>query len=352
MNDIIEQYYNSSNYASVNKIYKLMKDDNHDVKPKDIKNFIENKTEVQLLKQNKNSKMKLGHITSMKPHAIWNMDIFFLQKYHKQNQGYKYILCCIDIFTRYVFCEPMISKENEEVIKAFKLIIKKQKPYVIVTDNDSTFLSSEFQRVLDENKIALDPVPVHDHHSLGVIDRFARTLKTILHKRFIKYNSLNWIDHLDSIIKNYNNSPHSGIDNIKPSQATEKHNAAIIYELNVEKAKVKTTYKPTIFEIGDYVRVKINDKFSKKSEGTYQDEINRITNIDGKMITLDNNKKVKYDMILKVNQPNENELPRTKNIIKKAKKAYQTELLHKRIDIQPENIIQGPRIRRANPRYN
>ena len=42
----------------------------------------------------------------------------------------------------------MISKENEEVIKAFKEIIKKQKPYVIVTDNDSTFLSSEeFQQV-------------------------------------------------------------------------------------------------------------------------------------------------------------------------------------------------------------
>ena len=70
------------------------------------------------------------------------------------------------------------------------------------------------------------------------------------------------------------------------------------------------------------------------------------------MITLDNDKKVKYDMILKVNQPDGNEPPRTKNIIKKAKKAYQTELLHKRIDIQPENIIQGPRVRRANPRYN
>ena len=57
-------------------------------------------------------------------------------------------------------------------------------------------------------------------------------------------------------------------------------------------------------------------------------------------------------MILKVNQPDVNEQPRNKNIIQKAKKAYQTELLHKRIDIQHENIIEGPRVRRANPRYN
>ena len=56
-------------------------------------------------------------------------------------------------------------------------------------------------------------------------------------------------------------------------------------------------------------------------------------------------------MIIKVSRPPENE-NRTKNIIHKAKKAYQTELLHKRIDIQPENIVEGKRVRKANSKYN
>ena len=351
MEDIIEQYYNSSNFASVDKLYKLLKDNDHNIKKSEIKKYIDSKTETQLLKESKQSKLKLGHITSFKPFSIFQMDIFYLQKYHKYNHGYKYILCCIDVFTRFVFCEPMKSKDNEEVIKAFLKIISKEKPYVITTDSDSTFLSKEFQKVLDLNEIALKPVPLHDHHSLGIIDRFARTIKTILHKRFIQKSSLNWVDHLESIIKNYNNSPHSGINDIKPSQATEKHNAYIIHELNVEKAKAKTTYKPTIFNIGDYVRIKEDGIFQKKSEGKYKDETYQIANINGKIITLNNDKKVKYDMIIKVSKPPENE-NRTKNIIKKAKKAYQTELLHKRIDIQPENIIETKRVRKPNTRYN
>ena len=32
MNDIIEQYYENYNYPSVDKLYKLLKDDKHDVK--------------------------------------------------------------------------------------------------------------------------------------------------------------------------------------------------------------------------------------------------------------------------------------------------------------------------------
>ena len=32
MNDIIEQYYENFNYPGVDKLYKLLKDDKHDVK--------------------------------------------------------------------------------------------------------------------------------------------------------------------------------------------------------------------------------------------------------------------------------------------------------------------------------
>ena len=83
---------------------------------------------------------------------------------------------------------------------------------------------------MDENKIALDPVPVHDHHSLGIIDRFARTLKTILHKRFVKFETTNWVDVLPKVVNQYNNSPHSGIDNIKPNEADKPENIYRIIE--------------------------------------------------------------------------------------------------------------------------
>ena len=351
MNDIIEEVWEKYNYPSVDKLYKLLKDEKYDIKRSDITNYLNSKVEVQLLKETKDSKKKLGHITSFKPNSVWNMDIFYLQKYYKSNHGYKYILCCIDIFTRFVYCEPMKTKEIDEVINAFYIIIRKTKPYVIVSDSDSTFLSNEFQKMLNKNEIALNPVPLHDHHSLGIIDRFARTIKTILHKRFIKYNDKNWVDYLPKIIQNYNNSPHSSLDNIKPNEAQEPENASVIYDINIEKSKRKTTYKPTTFNVDDYVRIKITDKFAKKSEGKYQDEVYQIKSITGKIITLDNDVKVKYDLIQKVSKPIENAQPKIKNFIKKAKKEYQTELLHKKIEIKPENILDTKRIRKPNLKY-
>ena len=42
----------------------------------------------------------MGHILSNSPNEKWQLDIFYLIKYHKQNHGYKYILACRDIFTR------------------------------------------------------------------------------------------------------------------------------------------------------------------------------------------------------------------------------------------------------------
>ena len=43
MNDIIEQYYENFNYPSIDKLYQLMKDDNHQIKKKDIKEYIDKK---------------------------------------------------------------------------------------------------------------------------------------------------------------------------------------------------------------------------------------------------------------------------------------------------------------------
>lgn len=353
MNDIIEEYYEKYNFPSVDKLYQIIKKDNNKIKKNDIENYINKKEEFQILKQPKTNKKKIGHIVSFIPNSIWQMDIFFMMKFYKQNNGYKYILTCIDVFTRKAYCEPIKDKSNESILSAFKLILKKAdaQPYVITCDNDSTFLSKEFNGYCDKNKIAINPVTLNDHHALGIIDKFAKTLKIILSKIFIKYDNTNWINHLEKVINNYNNTPHYSLENIKPNEATEPQNAAIIYQINLEKKKemIESMFKNP-FKINDKVRLLNNDSFSKKSEGTYSKEIYTIKQINGKVLTLDNNKKIKYDKVLKIdNETNYNK--EKQNIIKESKKNYKNELLHKRIDIDETNIIEGKRERKKNTRY-
>ena len=50
MDEIIEQYYELSNYGSIDKILKLLKIDDIKIPRKLIKEYLDNKEEVQILK--------------------------------------------------------------------------------------------------------------------------------------------------------------------------------------------------------------------------------------------------------------------------------------------------------------
>jgi hypothetical protein len=332
MNDIIEQYYENYNYPSVDKLYKLLKDDKHDVKKKDIQDYLNKQEEAQILKETKKTKSQLGHITSLKPNYIWQLDIYYMMKYHKDNKEFKYILACIDVFTRKAYCLPMKNKDNEDMKLTLKILFKEAGvPLVITSDNDATLLSNECQEILNKHGIIHDVVPKGDHASLGIIDRFARTLKTILHKRFIKNGTTNRIDPLPSIINRYNNSPHVALDGIKPNEAETPENIYKIMEINLQKKEHKTTFKNP-FEIGDNVRVEIPG-LQKKSEGKYSDEIYTIIDVRGKRVVLNDNKVRKYDMLLKVLHVPEVKKP---NVIKRAKQERKQEQELKTIDNKGE----------------
>ena len=77
---------------------------------------------------------------------------------------------------------------------------------------------------MNDYDIIHDTVPINDHESLGIIDRFARTLKQRLTNLFIGNNSTNWIDHLEDVVKDYNNTKNKGILDIKLNKANLPEN--------------------------------------------------------------------------------------------------------------------------------
>ena len=56
-------------------------------------------------------------------------------------------------------------------------------------------------------------------------------------KLFIRNKSTNWINNIDDLVDNYNNTPHSAIDDIKPNDAEKPENIYTIIEINLEKKK-------------------------------------------------------------------------------------------------------------------
>ena len=61
-----------------------------------------------------------------------------MQSLSKYNKGIKYLLCAIDLFSKYAWVIPIKDKKGTSIVNAFKKIIsEKRKPNKICVDQGS-----------------------------------------------------------------------------------------------------------------------------------------------------------------------------------------------------------------------
>ena len=80
---------------------------------------------------------------------IWGVDLVDVQSLSKYNKGIKYLLCAIDLFSKYEWVIPLKDKKGTSTVNAFKKIISKgRKPYKIWVDQGSEFYNHFFKYFL------------------------------------------------------------------------------------------------------------------------------------------------------------------------------------------------------------
>lgn len=322
--ELINKYYNQFNFPGVNKLFDIIesKEDQKNIPTRDeVNTFYKTKNAEQLLKQQVVKRdFQLGHLVALFPFQTIQMDIVFMPQFQRQNNNYKYFLLVIDIFTRKAFAKKLKTKTTTEVIDKFLEIINEMGdiPKIIMSDNDSTFLSNEFQSICNKNEIILHVNVVGDHAFLGVIDNFCKRIKLIFAKIFITNNSTNWIDHIQPVLDKYNDTPHSSLDTLSPNESLLKINFNNILDINLIKSLKNKTVSD--LQIGDYVRLKKHGKFKKSSETQWSDNFYTVTNIDANNITIDNGPIVRRNNLLVVYnyKPSTQDKKAHNNVIKEA----------------------------------
>jgi hypothetical protein len=374
MDNDIETIYKKFNYPSnVQKLLKLVKAAGITATSNDIKTFLDKRVAIQQTKIIKKSKTNKGHIVSFKAFDLLEMDIFVLDKYSKQNKGYGYIFAVVDVFSRKAYAYPMKHKALENTTAALKRFfdesdVKKYKTgfSVIVSDSDSAFLGGkdqgetrDFQKVLDDNDCIHDTVPIGDHNALAIVDRWARTLKTILTKVFLENGNTKWSDELDTIVDNYNNTPHDTLDDHTPNEALTDEAVRIdVMHANMDKKKknAQLQAKGSDISIGDHVRVSIANFFKKGTEPRWSDDIYTVEGVKGMTITLSDDKTYKRDKLLKIPKDTikitDSSHAVKPNVIKQATKQHKQHLTLKAEDIKADNIQSTKRDRVANKQLN
>ena len=91
-----------------------------------------------------------------------------MQALSKHNNGIKYLLTVIDIFSQFVSIVPLKWKTGQEVANAFSRILKERKPSKMWVDRGREFYNKDVQKLFELHSTEND-------EKSCVIERFNRT---------------------------------------------------------------------------------------------------------------------------------------------------------------------------------
>ena len=88
---------------------------------------------------------------------IWGVDLADMQSLIKKKNGIKYLLCAIDLFSKYAFVVPLKDKKGISIVNEFNKIIKQsnRKPNEIWVDQGGEFYNYVFKKWLSDNDIIM-----------------------------------------------------------------------------------------------------------------------------------------------------------------------------------------------------
>ena len=210
-------------------------------------------------------KFKIRKVYSVFKENIWGADLADMQLLSKYNKGIRFLLCVIDIFSKYAWVVRLKDKKGISIVKAFQSILKQsnsRKPNKIWVDKGPEFYNAYFKKWLPDNDIVI--YSTHNEGKSVVAEKFIKTLKSKIYKYMTSISKNVYIDKLDNTVDEYNNTCHTTIK-MKPIYV--KDNTYI----NVDK---KINNKDPKFKVGDHVRIsKYKSIFAKGYMPNWSEEV-------------------------------------------------------------------------------
>ena len=134
-----------------------------------------------------------------------------MQLISKYNKGMRYMLCAVDLFSKYTFVVPLKDKKGTTIVNAFQGILEnsKRKQNKIWVDQGSEFYNKSFKKWLKDNNIEM--YSTHNEGKSVVGERFIRTLKIKIYKHMTAISKNVYFNVLNDIVDKYNNTYHKTI---------------------------------------------------------------------------------------------------------------------------------------------
>ena len=133
-----------------------------------------------------------------------------MQSLSKYNNGITYLLCAIDLFSKYAWVVPLEDKRGISIVNfivnAKNLDSSNRKPNKTWVDQDGEFYNKLFKRFLKINNTEM--YWTYNEEKSVVAERFIKTLKNNFFKHMKAVSKNVYFDVLDDVVNEYNNTVH------------------------------------------------------------------------------------------------------------------------------------------------
>ena len=219
-----------------------------------VKSIPQNEQLAEELHQPIIKKFKKRKVYSAFKDYTWASDLADMQLISKFNKRFRFLLCDIDIYSKYAWAVPLKDKKGVSIVNAFQKFLKQsaRKPQKMWVDKDSEFYNSHFKKWLNDNSIEM--YSTHNEGKSAVAEICIRAIKSKVSKYITSISKNVYIDKIDDIVNEYNNTYHRTIK-MKPIDIKDNTYINIGKEVNDNDPK---------FKVGDHVRIsKYKSSFAK-----------------------------------------------------------------------------------------
>ena len=178
-------------------------------------------------------------------------DLIDVHRHSSENDGIKFLLTVIDVFSKKAWVAPLKNKSGLEVSKALAPILLESKPGYLQTDKGKEFYNSEVKKVLNSMGVTHFSSE-NETIKASVVERFNRSLRASLHRSFTHHGNERFVETLQDVVRSYN-ARHNSAIGMTPNSVNVENSEEVWLRLNNQEKAFENS-GPQL-KAGDPVRI-------------------------------------------------------------------------------------------------
>ena len=201
-------------------------------------------------------------------------DLIDISRLAVSNDGIRFLLLLIDVFTKKIWLFPLKTKRAAEMKTAMLSWLQQlpSTPAKLMTDRGLEFTNRPVQTLLSD--WGVEWAAANGTLKAAVAERANKTIQILIYKHLTAHETTRYIDVLADLVRTYNTRPHRTLDGMTPANADMRNNENVVQQIHHTRYARMGRHRQNSpkFAVGDLVRVKTDSGKVSQNRRAYAEQ--------------------------------------------------------------------------------